>query len=384
MMKVITNIFIICLLLFSFCNISSAIPVVGGQGDSTPNGCAGLTLDITDNGTFNTFNTLLGSTGNTFAINTYERVAWGFTNTVGQGLVLAYLSLNPASLISQTFLNVNNNDPDAENSYSGIFNPVTGQFIGITSQVVSPCAVTACLHIRTFDGSTVNQNITISSVRHDASPNIAHAVDSQSIFIQVINSTTNQATLRKYSNPGLVFDTSVDLDVSGGTVNQWTDDGANLYGPKTGTSVIYRINKSTMVLTSFTISGVVLLQSGITNDGDFLYVFGGVSGTAHLYKISLQSMTLSGTINLGAVETGTSQSLFFDPFVRKIYLLSNTGAGGWIFRRFDRSPFAISESVTNTDGGRSGWVGGTDYLNKKFWFQDVDSSSHLHELGLCG
>jgi len=376
------------LLLTSFPLSASSVTNIIGTAVSNPlpptGSCAGLTFNLQDISTTNTFDTGLGSGGNSFRSAPQLSVAWGAASSTGQGIRLGMVNLATPGLISQAQLNVNNNDPDATNSFSAFFNSINNQIYLPLSQVVAPCNVTPCLHVKRATATTIIGDTVFSSTRHDAAPDIAHAVDTASIFIQTFDSSVNQATLRKFTNPDLIAGCTTALDAAGGVVDQWADDGLFLYGPKRGTSVIYRVNKSTCALTSFTIVGAALLQSAITTDTANLYAFGAVSGgVAHLYKIPIASMTLSATLNLGATEIGSSQGLSYDGVNNKVYFLSDTGAGPWIFRRIDPSPFAIAQSISNTDGGRTGWVGAPDFLHLRYWFQDVGTPSHLHQILLC-
>lgn len=358
--------------------------ILGGSvsNPEPPNGsCAGLSFNLQDLGSVNSFVTGLPSSGSSFAVNSVSRAAWGLASSTGNGIRLGLMDLSVPQLSSQAQLNTNNNDPSADNSYSGIYNPTMNQYMAVLSKVVAPCNATPCLQVKGIAGSATVSDSQFPSIRHDASPNIAHAVDGSFLYLQSWNGVSSTSTLTRFSNPGLNAGLSATLSA---TSPQWADDGTFLYGVNAATDEVYRINKSTMALSTHTVAGALNFNSALASDGTFLYIVGGLAGSGRIYKIDKTSFTIASQILFSATEGGTPQGLSYDRVNNKLYALTQEAAANqFVIRRIAPTAFTTEQTLTVTDLGRSGWVGSPDFLYLRYWVQDANNPGHLHQILLC-
>lgn len=362
-----------------------AISVIIGGSVSNPNpptgSCQGLSFNLQNLGSVDTFTTGDPNPGSAFAINSSARVAWGLSNSSGAGIRLGLMDLSVPQLSAQNQLNTNNNDPSATTSYSGIYNPTMNQFLAVLSKVVAPCNVTNCLQVKGIAGSAVLSDSQFPTIQHDSSPDIAHAVDGSFVYLQTWNAVAGTARLYRFTNPGLNAGSFAQLD---GISPQWADDGTFLYGVNPTTADVYQVNKNTMALSTHTVPGALNFNSAVATDGLYLYIVGGNAGSGRIYQVDLSNFTVSGQVLLSATETGTLQGLSYDVTNHKLYALTQEAAAdSFVVRRIGVAPYANEQTLTVLDTGKAGWVGAPDFLYLRYWVQDADTPSHLHQILLC-
>jgi len=253
-----------------------------------------------------------------------------------------------------------------------------------SQQVVAPCGGSACLHVKAYTGNSggspsliLDNALTLINV---GSANSQGGVaDASNYYITMPDAAGTPTRLYKL-NKSLGSVGSVNIT---NPSQDMVDDGSFLYTIDGISNVIRRIEKTTLIVTSFTFGTVTNFTGGIDYhlNSDTLYASGLVGGVQQVVQILKSTMTIIGSVNINP-ETVVLRGLRIDQNADKLYAMTANGAS-WAVRRMNLAPFANAQTITNTDGGNTGWWMAPDFIHKALWFTDVDSPGHLHKVSLC-
>ncbi len=368
--------------------------IIGASVDITPPpppiGCTpSSTFNLVDLGSIDTFTTSTGSgSGSTFVVGPEGNNYGGVAFNVGFGtptLQLGVMDLNAFAFNGVVTLTNGGAGPDAGNSAGIMWNLYNQRAIFISTQFIAPCASTQCLHTRQYTwsstGPVLQQDLVHSSIASGQATTFASIADATHVYFVYTNTSGTQFILYKFTH-SMVLDSSLVVGGSGAAIvsSSLIDDGTYLFFINASTKAIGRVEKATMTLTTFPIAGLPAIDGPMDYDpveDAFYLAAGGVS----IYKIARSTMTVVGSVSLGA-GSSIPRGLKVDLVGRKLYMFYSN-AGGWAFRRMNLTTLGTEQTISNADGGRGFWQGSYDLIHKLFWFADTDSPSHLHKVQLC-
>ena len=367
--------------------------IIGSAVDDSPApppvGCTTTsTFNMVEAGPININNTGLGSGPHVFITapneNSYYGRAYDLSPTSANDQELAYLALNvfgASSLLGVTDVSTASN-PLAATSTNAFYDEYGDRAVFWGTKITAPCNVTNCLRVTGYDGLTLASSADFSGIVVGTSQGNSGIADADNYFISMPDTAGTPFRIYKFTKvPG---STGTSTNVGNNQMTSVFDDGTFLYFvDNNNTNTIRRITKSDMTLINITIAAITTMGSAIAWDpvDDFIYVYGIVGGLNSLIKVNKTTNTVASTINLTgdiAIRNGIS----IDIVARKLYLFTSNGAS-WSLRRVNLTTFVVEQTLSNTDGGNTDWIGSQDFIHKRYWFTDRGSPSHLHRITLC-
>ena len=258
-------------------------------------------------------------------------------------LVTMDLSTNPASLITNASINAGN-VPDSPNQVNGVFYDSTrasGKYVFLSESGSGTCAVSACVHFRSYNGIT-NIVDTLTTTPNNTAGVIVSTVDSAGVSYASYNNATNNVVGKFNSAFALVGTTAAYTNAVSSLIAG--NDGF-VYGTVivAGVLNITKIDTSTLAVVNTVIAGTNG-GTGIGYAGGFIYVGVTTGANTKIQKYRVSDMAFQTEVVITATAIVLTSGINIDTTNNKLYVVtSDAGAMQW--RRLTISSLAVEQQV---------------------------------------
>jgi len=382
----------VCLLFATPLSSFSATSVLSSQSYGSPIGCtpesvfnlvAGFTLD--------TFSSVSApSTAHTFTILPQYNNGQGASfqvmlNGVGN-LVVATSGLRPLTFFGSLQYSTGNN-PDVSNTIGVIGETAENKLFLHGTQVVTPCASTNCLHNYLFSttgaGPGIDTNFTIPSA--NAGQGTLGGVYSTGTFsgnlfyLHRLVTPPNTTMLWQFDSAATT--TLGFTNVGNITSTEMVQTSDSVYFAGTIDNTIKKVTKSGLVLTSFPITPVNVVDSiAYYSKENVFYIATTLAGNTTIRRYTGDFSTNTHNLVIGT-EVISPFGLMVDETAQKVYLVSEVG-GTKRIRRLTPSTLAIEQTLS-IPTLTNGFVAAPDFTNRNLWISDIGAPSHIQQIQLC-
>jgi len=383
----------VLLLLLSILPVSSHADrgILGAQSYDSPIGCApDSVFNLVAGSTLNTFGdpNIVPGTNHQFKLIPEYNGGQGASfqimpSTIGSNLFIATSGLQPLSFFGSLQYSTGNN-PDVTNTIGSIAVPQSEKVFIHGTRVVAPCGATNCLHNWLFSttgaGPGVDTDFTIGSANAAQGSLGGVNAGSSLFFLHRLNTPVNTSMLWEFDLNGTT--TLAFTNVGNINTTEMAQDTDYVYFVDGITNSVKRVSKVGMVITSFAITPVSLInqldRSSTENSFYLATISGGPILTIRKYNNTLSVNTANAILGN---ETLSPFGLMVDERAQKLYVVTEI-PGFKRVRRINLSTMAVEQTLSIATA-TTGFVAASDFNHRYLWISDIGNPSHIQRVQLC-
>lgn len=384
---------IVLLLLLSILPVASHADrgILGAQSYDSPIGCApDSVFNLVAGSTLNTFGdpNIVPGTNHQFQLIPEYNGGQGASfqimpTTIGSNLFIATSGLQPLSFFGSLQYSTGNN-PDVANTIGSIAVPQSEKVFIHGTRVVAPCGATNCLHNWLFSttgaGPGVDTDFTIGSANAAQGSLGGVNAGSSLFFLHRLNTPVNTSMLWEFDLSGTT--TLAFTNVGNINTTEMVQDTDYVYFVDGITNSVKRVSKVGMVITSFAITPVSLInqldRSSTENSFYLATISGGPVLTIRKYNNTLSVNTANAILGN---ETLSPFGLMVDERAQKLYVVTEI-PGFKRVRRINLSTMAVEQTLSIATA-TTGFVAASDFNHRYLWISDIGNPSHIQRVQLC-
>lgn len=365
--------------------------ILGAQSYDSPIGCApDSVFNLVAGSTLNTFGdpNIVPGTNHQFKLIPEYNGGQGASfqimpSTIGSNLFIATSGLQPLSFFGSLQYSTGNN-PDVTNTIGSIAVPQSEKVFIHGTRVVAPCGATNCLHNWLFSttgaGPGVDTDFTIGSANAAQGSLGGVNAGSSLFFLHRLNTPVNTSMLWEFDLNGTT--TLAFTNVGNINTTEMAQDTDYVYFVDGITNSVKRVSKVGMVITSFAITPVSLInqldRSSTENSFYLATISGGPILTIRKYNNTLSVNTANAILGN---ETLSPFGLMVDERAQKLYVVTEI-PGFKRVRRINLSTMAVEQTLSIATA-TTGFVAASDFNHRYLWISDIGNPSHIQRVQLC-
>lgn len=371
--------------------------IIGSNADVTPPpppiGCGpASTFNLVAGSTVATYSTGGASVGHSFVVtpNYANYIGAAFQSardTTGAEAFIGAVTFrgSPATFTSSiewTTANV----PMVSNTYAIVADVQNSRVLLHGTRASAPCNVTNCLQLQLYNTSDTAVGLVadVTTGIGAAQGSLGGISDSNYYYFLQRNTASSASVVYQYTK-----DTSLTL-VNSASIGNFspavmTDDGTNLLVMNTIAPAVLRINKTTLAVTSLTITGASgTATDELTYDGtnNHYYIATTNAGVTTLRQINATTGAATGVTQSLGTETLLQYGLQADVTAGKLYAATDVTGTTTRIRRYALNTMTPEQTQSSVIGQPT-TNAAQDFIHKRFWFSGAGSPGVVQPYTLC-